>query len=78
MDGNAHGKVVINLATGMEDPERVMVAFLVGGAAAEPVRGSRRSLSRLPILLQHTQARRGRPRRARGDWWRDPPLAMDR
>jgi predicted peroxiredoxin len=27
-------KVVINLATGLEDPERVMVAFLVGGAAA--------------------------------------------
>jgi predicted peroxiredoxin len=28
-------KVVINLATGMEDPERVLVALLVGGAAAE-------------------------------------------
>ncbi len=27
-------KVVINLATGMEDSERVMIAFLVGGAAA--------------------------------------------
>ena len=26
-------KVVINLATGMEDAERVTVAFLVGGAA---------------------------------------------
>lgn len=26
-------KVVINLATGMEDPERVLVAFLVGQAA---------------------------------------------
>ena len=34
MDGNAHSKVVINLATGMEDPERVMVAFLIAGAAA--------------------------------------------
>ena len=32
-DGN--GKVVINLATGLEDAERVTVAFLVGGAAAE-------------------------------------------
>ena len=32
-DGNQ--KVVVNLATGMEDPERVMIAFLVGGAAAE-------------------------------------------
>jgi predicted peroxiredoxin len=30
-----HGKVVINLATGLEDPERVTVAFLVGGAAAD-------------------------------------------
>jgi len=29
------GRVVINLATGLEDPERVTVAFLVGGAAAE-------------------------------------------
>src|SRR5205823_3142537 len=27
-------KVVINLATGLEDEERVMIAFLVGGAAA--------------------------------------------
>ena len=27
-------KVVINQATGLEDPERVTVAFLVGGAAA--------------------------------------------
>src|SRR5262245_4578111 len=31
----AEGKVVINLATGLEDPERVTVAFLVGGAAAD-------------------------------------------
>ena len=28
-------KVLINLATGLEDPERVTVAFLVGGAAVE-------------------------------------------
>jgi predicted peroxiredoxin len=28
-------KVVVNLATGMDDPERVLVAFLVGGAALE-------------------------------------------
>ena len=34
MDGNGNGKVVVNLATGLEDPERVMVAFLVAGAAA--------------------------------------------
>jgi len=29
------GKLVINLATGLEDAERVTVAFLVGGAAVE-------------------------------------------
>lgn len=29
------GRVVINLATGLEDPERVTVAFLVAGAAAQ-------------------------------------------
>jgi len=33
-DSNS-SKVVINLATGLEDPERVLIAFLVGGAAAE-------------------------------------------
>jgi predicted peroxiredoxin len=31
----SNNKVVINLATGLEDPERVTVAFLVGGAAAQ-------------------------------------------
>ena len=31
----SEGKVVVNLSTGLEDPERVMIAFLVGGAAAE-------------------------------------------
>ncbi len=28
-------KVLINLATGLEEPERVTVAFLVGGAAVQ-------------------------------------------
>jgi predicted peroxiredoxin len=28
-------KMLINLATGLEDPERVTVAFLVGGAGAQ-------------------------------------------
>jgi predicted peroxiredoxin len=32
---DSSGRVVINLATGLEDAERVTVAFLVGGAAAE-------------------------------------------
>ena len=31
----ANDKVVINLATGLEDPERVTVAYLVAGAAAQ-------------------------------------------
>jgi predicted peroxiredoxin len=31
----SNNKVVVNLATGLEDPERVTVAFLVGGAAAQ-------------------------------------------
>jgi predicted peroxiredoxin len=31
----ADGKAVVNLSTGLEDLERVMVAFLVGVAAAE-------------------------------------------
>ena len=30
-----NGKVVINLATGLEDPERVLVAFLVGEGALQ-------------------------------------------
>lgn len=30
-----NNKVVINLATGLEDAERVMIAFLVGGAALD-------------------------------------------
>src|ERR671918_2726962 len=33
-DGAGSAKVVVNLATGLEDAERVTVAFLVGGAAA--------------------------------------------
>jgi predicted peroxiredoxin len=32
---SSNDKVVINLATGLEDPERVTVAFLVGGAATQ-------------------------------------------
>jgi predicted peroxiredoxin len=34
-NGNGNGKVVVNLATGLEDAERVTVAFLVAGAAAD-------------------------------------------
>src|SRR5919106_4557351 len=34
-DGAGSAKVVVNLATGLEDAERVTVAFLVGGAAAQ-------------------------------------------
>jgi predicted peroxiredoxin len=34
-DGDGSAKVVVNLATGLEDAERVTVAFLVAGAAAQ-------------------------------------------
>ena len=33
-ENTSNGKAVINLATGLEDAERVTVAFLVAGAAA--------------------------------------------
>ena len=39
MEAGANGKVVVNLATGLEDPERVTVALLVATAALG--RGSR-------------------------------------
>ena len=35
MSEGTESKVVINLATGTEDPERVIVAFLVAGAALD-------------------------------------------
>ncbi len=34
MNANGNNKVVVNLATGLEDPERVTVAFLIAVAAA--------------------------------------------
>jgi predicted peroxiredoxin len=34
MSANRESRVVVNLATGLEDPERVTVAFLIAGAAA--------------------------------------------
>jgi predicted peroxiredoxin len=33
MAEDSNAKVVVNLATGLEDPERVTIAFLVGSAA---------------------------------------------
>ena len=35
MDGNG-AKVVVNLATGLEDPERVTVAFLIARRRGPP------------------------------------------
>jgi predicted peroxiredoxin len=35
MEGHVAKKMLVNLATGLEDPERVTVAFLVGGAAVQ-------------------------------------------
>ena len=45
------GKVVINLATGLEDAERVTVAFLVGGAAAEQRRDVAMFLTKEAVRL---------------------------
>ena len=47
----AAGKVVINLATGLEDAERVTVAFLVGGAAAEQGRDVAMFLTKEAVRL---------------------------
>ena len=44
-------KVVINLATGLEDPERVTVAFLVGGAAVEQGKDVRMFLTKEAVRL---------------------------
>jgi predicted peroxiredoxin len=48
---SADGKVVINLATGLEDPERVTVAFLVGGAAAQSGRAVTMFLTKEAVRL---------------------------
>jgi predicted peroxiredoxin len=46
-----NGKVVVNLATGLEDPERVTVSFLVAGAAAQAGREVTMFLSREAVRL---------------------------
>ncbi|MFC4944717.1 DsrE family protein [Pseudonocardia sp. GCM10023141] len=46
-----NGKAVINLATGLEDPERVTVAFLTGVAAAEQGRPTVMFLSKEAVRL---------------------------
>ena len=52
-------KVVINLATGLEDAERVTVAFLVGGAALEQGK-------RVAMFLTKEAVRLGLPGHAEG------------
>lgn len=44
-------KVLINLATGLEDPERVTVAFLVAGAAVEKGRDVAMFLTKEAVRL---------------------------
>ncbi len=53
------GRVVVNLATGLEDPERVTVAFLVGGAALDAGK-------RVAFFLTKEAVRLGLPGHARG------------
>jgi predicted peroxiredoxin len=52
-------KVVINLATGLEDPERVTIAFLTGGAALEQGK-------RVAMFLTKDAVRLGLPGHAEG------------
>src|SRR5262249_2629695 len=54
-----NGKVVINLATGLEDAERVLVAFLVGSAAVEQGK-------QVAIFLTKDAVRLGLPGQAEG------------
>ena len=51
--------VVINLSTGLEDPERVMIAFLVGGAALDAGK-------RVAFFLTKEAVRLGQPGHASG------------
>lgn len=46
-----NGKVVVNLATGLEDAERVTVAFLVGGAALDAGKQVAMFLTKDAVLL---------------------------
>jgi len=55
----AEGKVVINLATGLEDAERVIVAFLVAGAALDAGK-------QVAFFLTKEAVRLGLPGHARG------------
>jgi predicted peroxiredoxin len=52
-------KVVVNLATGLEDPELVMIAFLVAGAAVEKGK-------RVAMFLTKEAVRLGLPGYAQG------------
>jgi predicted peroxiredoxin len=65
-NGN-NGKVVVNLATGMEDAERVTVALLVSTAALEKGKQVAIWLSKDADLLQRPRPRRVQPRRQRQD-----------
>ena len=69
----ASNKVVINLATGLEDSERVTVAFLVGGAAVE--QGKQVVMF---LTLQGPQARRESARTERPTRRRNSAVGMDR
>jgi predicted peroxiredoxin len=52
-------KILVNLATGLEDPERVTVAFLVGGAGVQKGK-------RVGIFLTKEAVRLALPGHARG------------
>jgi predicted peroxiredoxin len=62
-------KVVVNLATGLEDPERVTIAFLVAGAALDQGKQVAMFLTKEAVRLA-TPRSRGQGRLAEGC----PPL----
>ncbi len=61
-------KVVINLATGLEDAERVTVAFLVGGAALEQGKQVAMFLTKDAVFLGLRATPRASPAMAALPW----------
>jgi predicted peroxiredoxin len=57
----AEQKVVVNLATGLEDGERVMIAFLVANAAAEQGKSVALFLTKEAVRLAQPGFARGTP-----------------
>ncbi len=64
MEGVASGKALVNLATGLEDAERVLVAFLVATAALS--QGKQVVVWATKEAVRLRPSRRGSGRRVQG------------